>query len=65
MELQKQFPSMTEVQDLEHAGFSGEQIAGLFRVKVCYQRGAYHEDTPEYKRLVFVRWLYQQGRRPR
>ena len=62
MELQKQFPSMTEVQDLEQAGFSGEQIVGLERVKAYYQRGAYHEDTPEYKRLAFVRWLYQQGR---
>jgi hypothetical protein len=43
-------------------GCSSEQIAGLFRVKVLYQQGAYHEATPEYRRLAFVRWLYQQGR---
>ncbi len=62
MELQEQFPTMTEVRDLEYVGFSSEQIAGLFRVKALYQQGAYHEATPEYKRMAFVRWLYQQGR---
>jgi len=43
-------------------GFSGEQIARLFIIKALYQGGAYQEATPEYKRLAFVRWLYQQGR---
>ena len=62
MELQKQFPTMTGVRDLEHVGFSSEQVARLFRVKALYQQGAYHEATSEYKRLAFVRWLYQQGR---
>ena len=62
MELQEQIPTMTEVRNLECVGFSGEQIASLFRIKVLYQRGAYYEATPEYKRLAFVRWLYQQGR---
>jgi len=69
MELQEQFPTMTEhpaweagKRNLEHVGFSSEQIASLFRVKVLYQRGAYHEATAEFKRLEFVRWLYQQGR---
>ena len=47
---------------LEHVGFSSEQIADLFRVKALYQRGAYHEATTEYKRQAFVRWLYLQGR---
>jgi hypothetical protein len=47
---------------LENVGFSSEQIARLARVKALYQRGAYHEATPEDKRLAFVRWLYQQGR---
>ena len=47
---------------LEQVGFSSEQIAGLFRVKALYQRGAYHEATPEHKRQAFVRWLYLQGR---
>ena len=69
MELQEQFPTMTEhpaweagKRNLEHVGFSSEEIASLFRVKALYQQGAYHEATPEYKRLAFVRWLYLQGR---
>jgi hypothetical protein len=62
MELREQLPTMIEVRNLEHVGFSSEQIASLLRIKALYQRGAYHEATPEYKRLAFVRWLYQQGR---
>ncbi len=46
--------------DLESG--AGEQIARLFIIKALYQGGAYQEATPEYKRLAFVRWLYQQGR---
>ena len=62
MELQEHLPTMTEVRHLEYVGFSSEQITSLFRIKALCQRGAYHEATPEYKRLAFVRWLYQQGR---
>ena len=62
MELQEQIPTMIEVRNLEHVGFSSEQIANLFRIKALYQRGAYQEATPEYRRLAFVRWLYEQGR---
>ena len=69
MELQEQFPTMTEHpaweagnRNLEQVGFSSAEIASLVRVKALYQRGAYHEVTPEYKRLAFVRWLYEQGR---
>ena len=62
MELQEQIPTMTEIRNLEYVGFSSEQIARLFSVKALYQRGAYQEATPEYKRLEFVRWLYQQSR---
>ena len=62
MEFREQFPTMTDVRQLEQVGFSSEQIAGLFRVKALYQRGAYHEDNPDYKRQAFVRWLYLQGR---
>jgi hypothetical protein len=62
MELQEQLPTMIEVRNLEHVGFSSEQIASILRIKALYQRGAYHEATSEYKRLAFVRWLYQQGR---
>ncbi len=62
MELREFYPTMTDVRQLEHEGFSREQIAGLFRVKALYQRGIYQEANPEYKRLAFVRWLYLQGR---
>ncbi len=69
MEFREQFPTMTEHpaweagnRQLEQVGFSSEQIANLFSIKALYQRGAYHEATPEYKRLAFVRWLYLQGR---
>ena len=69
MEFREPYPTMTNHpaweagnSQLEHVGFSREQIAGLFRVKVLYQRGAYHEVDPEYKRQAFVRWLYLQGR---
>ena len=58
MELQEQLPTMTEVRNLEHVGFSSAQIASLLRIKALYQRGAFHEASPEYKRLAFVRWLY-------
>lgn len=68
VELQEQFPIVTEhpaweasKRNLEYVGFSGEEIARLFSVKARYQRGAYHEVTPAYKRLAFARWLYQQG----
>ena len=62
MEFRESYPTMTDVRQLEHVGFSRKQIAGLERVKALYQRGAYHEADPEYKRLEFVRWLYLQGR---
>ncbi len=62
MELREHLPTMTDVRQLEHVGFSRDQIAGLLRVKALYQQGAYHEANPEHKRLAFVRWLYLQGR---
>ena len=62
MELQEQLPTRTEIRNLEYVGFSSEEIASLFRLKELYQRGAYQEATPEFKRLAFVRWLYEQGR---
>ena len=62
MEIREQLPTRTEVRNLEHVGFSIEEIASLLRLKELYQRGVYHEVTPEFKRLEFVRWLYLQGR---
>jgi hypothetical protein len=62
MEFRKPFPTLTDVQQLEHVGFSREQIAGLERVKALYHQRAYYEATAERRRQEFVRWLYQQGR---
>jgi hypothetical protein len=62
MEFRESLSTITDVRQLEQVGFSNEQIASLFRVKALFQRGAYHEDNPEYKRQAFVRWLYLQGR---
>ncbi len=62
MEIREQLLTVTEVRNLEHVGFSSEEIASLIRFKELYQRGAYQEATPEFKRLAFVRWLYEQGR---
>ena len=69
MEFREQFPTMTDHpaweagnRQLEHVGFSHEQIAGLVRVKALYQRGIYNEANPEHKRQAFIRWLYLQGR---
>ena len=62
MEFRKPFPTLTDVQQLEHVGFSREQIAGLERVKAHYQQRTYYEATAERRRQEFVRWLYLQGR---
>jgi hypothetical protein len=62
MEFREQFPIVTDVRQLEHVGFSREQIVGLERVKALYQRGVFHEDDPTHKRQKFIRWLYLQGR---
>lgn len=62
MELRETYPTTMDVRQLEHLGFSHEQIAGLLSLKALYQRGIYHEANAEHKRLAFVRWLYYQGR---
>lgn len=62
MEHREPSPPMIDVQQLAHAGFSSEQIAGLLRIKALYVQGAYHEADPEHMRQAFVRWLYLQGR---
>jgi hypothetical protein len=62
MELQEQIPTIIEVRNLAQAGFSGDEITRLLRVKALYQQGVYHEAAPEYMRLDFIRWLYEQGR---
>ena len=58
----KNYPAATEVQQLEQAGFSPDQIDGLLAFRALYTQGAYHEADPERERQAFVRWLYLQGR---
>lgn len=62
MELREQLLNRIEVRNLERVGFSRQQIVDLCRIKALYQQGDYHAATAEYKRLKFVRWLYQHGR---
>jgi hypothetical protein len=69
MEFREQFPTITahptweaDNRQLEHVGFSREQITGFVRVKALYQQGIYNEANPEHKRQAFIRWLYLQGR---
>ncbi len=62
MELREQLLNRIEVRNLERVGFSHEQITRILQIKERYQQGAYHEATAAYKRLKFVRWLYQHGR---
>ena len=52
MEFREPLPTITDVRQLELVGFTSEQIALLLRVRALYQREAYHEDNPEYKRQV-------------
>ncbi len=44
------------------AAFTPEEIDRLFRLRSAVARGRCTEATPEYKRLVFARWLVQEGR---
>ena len=69
MDFREQFPTKTDHpaweadnRQLEHVGFSREQIVGLVRVKALNKRGIYNEANPEHKRQAFIRWLYLQGR---
>ncbi|HLT20352.1 MAG TPA: hypothetical protein VKZ96_12895 [Thermomicrobiales bacterium] len=49
------------VDDLEAAGFSGEQIARLVETRERYSR--FHEffDERELQRLSFLRWRVEEG----
>ncbi len=55
-------PTEAEVQQLQQAGFSHDQVAGLLTLRALSIRGAYCENDPERKRQEFIRWLYLQDR---
>jgi hypothetical protein len=44
------------------AGFTPREMADLLRVRSAFTRGRYSESTPEFKRLLFARWLVEHGR---
>lgn len=46
---------------LAAGGWRPEQIARLLRLTVRIWEGEVHESTPEYRRLVFARRLYDAG----
>jgi hypothetical protein len=62
MESHEPSAPLTDVGQLLQAGFTSDEVAGLLRARALYQRGIYHESTPEHRRLEFIRWLYLQGR---
>jgi len=62
MASKEKFPTETEVNQLEQAGFSQEQIDNLLALRDLYTNGFFHESDPERERREFVRWLYLQGR---
>jgi hypothetical protein len=47
---------------LQAQGFSPREAARLVRLKLRWARGQIREFTAEQKRLLFIRWLVQQGR---
>lgn len=54
----QQFPTISDKQQLEQAGFSNDEVTHLLMLKADYQQGVYDEADPERKRLEFARWLY-------
>ena len=55
-------PTEEEVQQLQQAGFSQDQIAGLLTLRALSIQRASELDEPQRKRQEFIRWLYLQGR---
>jgi len=47
---------------LRQQGFTPEQITRVMILCACYRTGRYQQEPEEYRRLHFVRWLYQQGK---
>jgi hypothetical protein len=43
------------------SGFSSEEVARLEAKRDCVEQGTLNEDPTVYRRLRFVRWLYEQG----
>lgn len=48
--------------DLASSGFSEGELKDMLRLRRQYSQGVINDLTPEYKRLQFARWLYEQGK---
>ncbi len=48
--------------ELATQGFSEGELKNILRLRRRYESGNDNEITPEYKRLQFVQWLYNQGK---
>jgi hypothetical protein len=54
------------VSDLQQMGFNEEEIRGLLRLRAWYHPTIEQMDThAEWRRIQFLRWLYQNGVYPR
>lgn len=54
-------PSGQEQSSLDLDQFSSEELARLDATRARLNEHELDEATPEYKRLLFARWLYEQG----
>jgi hypothetical protein len=43
-------------------GFTPEETARLFKVKVAVANGRYSDITDEHRKLLFVQWLIEHGK---
>jgi hypothetical protein len=50
------------IRTLAPAGFSDEEIVNLIAMRKAYDDGEYAEITEQLKHMLFVRYLFQNGR---
>ena len=48
--------------ELATQGFSEGELKDILRLRRRYEEGNDYELTPEYKRLRFAQWLYNEGK---
>jgi hypothetical protein len=51
-----------QAEDVTLEGFSAQEVTGLLRVKQAVAQGRYSDITPEYRKLLFVKWLIEHER---
>lgn len=55
-------PRVMTSSDMEHLGFSAEQIARLDRLRACYPYLEFTDSVEEWRRLGFLKWRHSTGR---